>query len=59
MAVIGNAMGEEKELYLYGRSETISGSDAYKVSPPTRLYIGMLAIHSQSSQGRLPRTHEW
>lgn len=30
MAVIGNAMGEEKELYLYGRSETISGSDAYK-----------------------------
>lgn len=30
MAVIGNAMGEEKELYLYGTSETISGSDAYK-----------------------------
>ena len=36
MAVIGNAMGEEKELYLYGTSETISGSDAYKVSRPIR-----------------------
>ena len=43
MAVIGNAMGEEKELYLYGTSETISGSDAYKVSPPPtwkHLYAG-------------------
>ena len=36
MAVIGNAMGEEKELYLYGTSKTISGSDAYKVSRPIR-----------------------